>query len=255
LQHKLAPFIERLRRRFALPRTAEITVEANPGTVNQEILASLATAGVNRLSLGLQSASDELLKACGRLHSWEDFLQTWRAAREVGFKNISLDLIYGLPGQTLASWSQTLSAALALAPEHISLYALSVEEGCGWATLPEAAFPAEEEVAEDYQLACEVLERRNYVHYELSNWSQPGRESRHNLLYWTGGEYLGLGAAAHSSLGNARVWNCWPVSDYLQRIACEDRTLTYSWALPAACGIGLWIPWWEADFWLRIHCV
>lgn len=233
---KLPPFIQWLRQRFALPKDAEITVEANPGAVGADDLVALVQSGVTRLSLGLQSSQDALLEVIGRLHSWGDFLRTWEAARKAGFDNISLDLIYGLPGQSREDWAQTLEDVLALTPEHISLYALSLEEDTPWAALPQEAFPQEEEVAAEYELACKVLAHRGYEHYELSNWALPGRESKHNLLYWTGGEYLGLGASAHSYLGSSRVWNSRPLSRYLQEVTREKRPLSYRWSLPETWG-------------------
>jgi oxygen-independent coproporphyrinogen-3 oxidase len=234
LGEKLPPFIEWMQRHFALPGNAEITVEANPGTVEGDDLAMLVQSGVGRLSLGLQSSQDFLLQSMGRLHSWDDFLRTWQEARGAGFDNISVDLIYGLPGQSMEDWMRTMEDVLALGPEHISVYALSVEEDTPWGELPEHIFPRDALVADEYEAALDVLESKGYIHYELSNWARPGRESRHNLLYWTGGEYLGLGASAHSYLGGNRVWNSWPVSDYLERIAQERRPITYSWSLPGA---------------------
>ena len=236
LKLHLVPFLKVLKQRFGIGDHHEVTVEANPATVTGEELAALREAGANRLSLGLQSTHNNLLEACGRLHSFEDFLETWNAARRAGFENVSLDLIYGLPGQTLADWETTLADVLALRPEHISLYALTVEEGSRWEALPQGAFPPDEEVAAEYELACELLEADGYLHYELSNWALPGKESRHNLLYWTGGDYLGLGAAAHSHLSGFRVWNSWPTSLYLEKVKKESRPLAYSWALPFAWG-------------------
>ena len=232
----LGPMVRWLRERFALDGGSEITVEANPATVGRDDLVSLVQSGVTRLSLGLQSSHDSLLTTLGRLHTWSDFLRTWSDAREAGFENISLDLIYGLPGQDSYLWRQTLEDVLALRPEHISLYALTVEEDTPWAALAQDIFPLQDDVASEYELACQLLSERGYEHYELSNWALPGKESQHNLLYWTGGEYLGLGAAAHSYLGGSRVWNSWPRERYLAQIARERRPLNWRWALPQAWG-------------------
>jgi len=224
--------IERLlsaiRRAFALAADAEITLEANPGTVDLAYLPGLRALGVNRLSLGVQSLDDATLRLLGRIHTAAEAVEAYRLARAAGFDNVNLDLIYGLPGQTLAQWQATLAQAVALAPDHLSLYALTLEHdvplarriACG-----ELPPPDEDAAATMYELAEKTL-AASYVHYEISNWTSsrfqvPGftlekehgtwnlergtwnlelAACRHNLLYWRNQPYLGFGAGAHSSL-------------------------------------------------------
>jgi oxygen-independent coproporphyrinogen-3 oxidase len=217
-----------------LTADAEITMEANPGTVDAASLDALRQAGVNRLSLGVQSLDSALLRLLGRVHSAAEAVAAWHAARAVGFENINLDLMYGLPQQTLAKWRATLEGALALQPEHLSLYVLSLEEGTPLAARVAAgACPSPDEAlaADMYELASTLLERAGYVHYEISNWARrspgdgPGREAlprlacRHNLGYWRNEPYLGLGVAAHSYNGRERTANTADPDDYLARSA------------------------------------
>ncbi|NLG28404.1 MAG: radical SAM family heme chaperone HemW [Chloroflexi bacterium] len=217
-----------------LSADAEVTVEANPGTVDAVSLDALAQAGVNRLSLGVQSLDDGLLRLLGRVHSAAEAVAACRAARAAGFENISLDLMYGLPLQSLAQWRATLEAALALQPEHLSLYALSLEEGTPLATrVTSGACPAPDDAlaADMYELASALLDRAGYAHYEISNWARrspgDGRDQealpllacRHNLGYWRNEPYLGLGVAAHSYIGRERTANTTDLDDYLARIA------------------------------------
>ncbi len=204
----LAELLQRVRNRFAV-EASEISVEANPGTVGEEVLGELRAAGVSRLSMGVQSFSDESLRLLGRAHGAAEADQAFSLARTAGFDNVSLDLIYGLPGQTVAQWREDLLHALELRPEHLSAYGLSLEEGtplteavaCGRLPAPE-----EEPYAEMYALTHEVLTAAGYQHYEISNYALPGRECRHNRKYWAGDEYLGVGSGAHSHRGGLR-WN------------------------------------------------
>ena len=200
---------------------AEITCEANPGTVTARSLAALRKAGIMRLSLGVQSLNDEVLATLGRIHDREAVIKTFAAARAAGFENINLDLIYGVPMQTLAVWSRTLGEALALNPEHLSLYALTLEPGTPMedsvrrGALPE---PDDDLVADMYALAQETLATYGYVQYEISNWArrspedaadrEPLLSSRHNLHYWRNERYLGLGSAAYSFDGSRRYARC-----------------------------------------------
>ncbi len=177
----------------------EFTVEANPGTLNEGKLALLQKAGCNRLSIGAQSFDDQYLAWLGRGHRAADFRQAWELGRQAGFRNMSLDLIYGLPGQTLAHWRQTLEQALTFAPEHISLYQLNIEEETVLsrrAAAGEFCVADEETCRQQYLLAHELLTSAGFGHYEISNYALPGKESRHNSLYWRNGYYLGLGAGA-----------------------------------------------------------
>jgi oxygen-independent coproporphyrinogen-3 oxidase len=224
---------------FVVSVQAEITVEANPGTVGLPGLSALRHGGVNRLSLGAQSFRDRELRLLGRVHSAQQTLEAFRYAREAGFDNINLDLIYGLPGQSIACWRDSLSRALDLAPEHLSLYALTLEEETPlWrriraGSLPKAPDP--DLAAEMYEVAREELCRLGYAHYELSNWAGPKNahasptntscglrdtsvRCQHNLKYWTGQPYLGLGAGAHSFLNGTRYANVERPEDYIARI-------------------------------------
>jgi oxygen-independent coproporphyrinogen-3 oxidase len=195
--------VAELRRRFDVAPDAEVSLEANPGTVNLDYLRGLRGLGVNRLSLGVQSFDDGELAALDRIHSAEDARGAFVAARRADFDNVSLDLIYGLPRQTLAHWRRILEEALALAPEHLSLYALTVEEGTPLADdvasgrVPE---PDPDVGADMYAWTEERLAAAGYEHYEISNWARPGFRCRHNLAYWRNGLWLGLGAGAHSHL-------------------------------------------------------
>ena len=189
---------------FSLSHDCEITMEANPDSVTGEGLDLLRRAGVNRLSLGVQSAEETVLKTAERPHSFDQAQRAVELARRAGFDNLSLDLIYGLPGQTLEGWQETLERVLALEPEHLSCYGLKVEEGTPFGKRDPGDFPDEDTQADEYLWACRRLQEEGFHHYEISNFARPGRESRHNLKYWTLGEYLGFGPAAHSDFGGQR---------------------------------------------------
>ncbi|KAB0670507.1 radical SAM family heme chaperone HemW [Oryzomonas sagensis] len=201
------PLIDRILKRagelFGLDREAEITLEANPGTVDRERLAAFRSAGVNRLSLGVQSFHDPLLKALGRIHSAVAAREAFLAARAAGFTNIGIDLIHALPGQTIGMWRSELEQALALGPEHISVYGLTVEEGTPFALRygAESPFLPDEDLAVAmFEEADDVLTAAGYEHYEIANYALPGRRSAHNSGYWHRDGYLGLGCGAHSFL-------------------------------------------------------
>jgi oxygen-independent coproporphyrinogen-3 oxidase len=211
---------------FAVEARAEISLEANPGTVDEEKLADLRHLGVNRLSLGVQSARADELALLGRLHSFEQAVQAVSLARAAGFDNLSLDLIYGLPRQSLAHWAETLRAALALSPQHISAYCLSVEDGtplADWVESGQVPAPDADLAAEMYELAERVLKQAGFVHYEISNWARPGRECRHNLVYWRNGAYLGFGAGAHSHRAGRRWWNVPAPAAYIARLKAGEN--------------------------------
>jgi oxygen-independent coproporphyrinogen III oxidase len=192
---------------FAVDEDAEITLEANPGTLNQDQLAGLRAAGINRLSMGAQSFDTELLKTLGRIHSPKDIMQAVRFARAAGFTSINVDFMFGLPGQTMHHWRETLDRALDMHIEHLSLYSLIIEEGtpfCSW-TREGRITPGDEDLCADmYEYADERLLAAGYVNYEISNWSLPGHQSRHNLTYWHNLPYLGMGAGACSSFDGRR---------------------------------------------------
>lgn len=218
---ELLDIIEGVRNIFGIEGEAEITLEANPGTLTPKKLKLLRLAGINRLSLGAQSFDDGMLKAMGRVHQVKDIYQAFYWAREAGFSNINLDLIYGLPGQTLSQWEDTLNQALKLYPEHLSTYALELSLDTPWGRrqkLGELLLPREEEVLSMYELARRKLKEAGFEHYEISNFARPGFECRHNLSYWENRDYLGLGVAAASHWKGKRWKNRVEIEDYCQTL-------------------------------------
>jgi oxygen-independent coproporphyrinogen-3 oxidase len=196
-----------LRQTFRFEPGAEISLEANPGSLSTEYLRGLRSVGFNRISIGVQSFDDEELVALDRIHTGDQARAAYASARDAGFENVNLDFIYGLPEQPLDAWQRTLEQALALAPEHLSLYALTVEDGTPLArdvARGRVSAPDPDMQAEHYEWTQERLARAGYEHYEISNWALPGRRCKHNLLYWQNREYLGLGAGAHSFLNGVR---------------------------------------------------
>ena len=206
--------LDGVRASFDLAPGAEITIEANPGdplfSDGGVGCGELLRAGVNRLSIGVQSLDNGLLALLGRRHTAEAALEALRAARDAGFSNVNLDLMYGLPGQTLSQWEGTLETLLARSPAHVSLYCLTLEEGTPfhrWAEQGRIPTPDPDLAADMYHHAEAELERAGYHHYEISNWCLPGLESRHNMVYWLNQPYLGVGPGAHASLGQYRFWD------------------------------------------------
>ena len=199
---QLTRILSAVQQSFLLTPDAEITVECNPGTADPEKLLALAKAGVNRLSIGLQSSKNEELRLLGRIHTWEAFLQTYQWAKEAGIADRSIDLISALPGQTADSFREVLDDVQKLQPEHLSVYSLIVEEGTPFYNqyAGGTGLPSEEEVLAIDRMVPEVLAQAGYERYEISNYAKPGHASRHNLKYWSGGEYLGLGLGASSYL-------------------------------------------------------
>ncbi|MGE5653862.1 MAG: radical SAM family heme chaperone HemW [Bacillota bacterium] len=215
-----------LQDRFRLTPNVEWTVEANPKTLSLEKLQTLRAMGVNRLSLGVQAMDDRLLRAIGRVHSVDDVAEQVRLVRAAGFANLSLDLIYGLPEQSLADWERTLEAALRLEPEHISAYGLKVEDDTPFAAAQAAGtleLPGEDHEVAMYRLCQSVLLAAGFEQYEISNFALPGRECQHNLLYWGNHEYLGLGAGAYSFLNHHRFAHERSLTEYLKRWQEEKR--------------------------------
>jgi oxygen-independent coproporphyrinogen-3 oxidase len=203
----LSDLLDGLRGVFEVEPEAEISLEANPGSLSVEYLRALRSAGFNRLSIGVQSFDDEELISLYRIHSSADALTAFEAARTAGFDNVNLDLIYGLPEQVIDAWKRNLERALSLRAEHLSLYALTVEEGTPLArdiARGRTQAPDPDMQADHYEWTSDRLSRAGYEHYEISNWSRPGYRCRHNLLYWRHREYLGLGAGAHSFLNGVR---------------------------------------------------
>jgi oxygen-independent coproporphyrinogen III oxidase len=210
---RLVGLVADLRRWFEIPPAAEVTTEANPDTVDERSLGLLRDGGITRLSLGAQSFDPAVLRALERAHPPESARRAFRAARAAGFDDVNLDLIYGARGESIASWRRTLDEAVGLGPEHLSCYALTIERGTplGRAVIAgEVPGPDPDLQAEMYDLTCHVLGAAGYRHYEVSNWARPGHECRHNLGYWEGRSYLGLGAGAHSFRAGRRWWNVRP---------------------------------------------
>ena len=206
---------------FELDRDAEITTEANPDTVTREKLAQLREAGFNRISFGMQSAVSHVLQALDRTHNPENVLKATTWANEVGFAEVSVDLIYGTAGESLADWELSIDTALALPITHISAYALIVENGTklgAQVKRGEVVMPDDDETADKYLLADEKFTAAGFDWYELSNWSKPGSQSRHNLAYWNGDNWWGAGAGAHSHIDGRRFWNLKHPAAYAQRV-------------------------------------
>ncbi len=226
----LCSILRALRDRFSVREDAEITVEANPGTVNRDKLVQYREAGVNRISLGLQSADNQELKLLGRIHTWEQFLESFQLARETGFRNINVDLMSALPGQTTESVHRTLERVLALSPEHISAYSLILEEGTPFHKRYEGhpeLLPSEEEERQMYYDTRDRLCACGYEHYEISNFAKPGYACRHNLGYWERTDYKGFGLGAASLLENVRYTNQTDLTEYLKgNFAGTEEPLT-----------------------------
>jgi oxygen-independent coproporphyrinogen-3 oxidase len=217
----LVRLLDRCRGQLLFAEDMEITVESNPNTVTLASLTALVAGGVNRLSIGVQSLSDRLLTTIGRSHNAAQAMAAVALARQAGFANINLDLIYGLPSQTLADWRTTLETALELAPQHLALYELSVEPGTPFAErAAQGALPLPDDdlMAEMELLAQGLLATHGYQRYEISNYARPGYECRHNLNYWHNGSYLGLGAGAVSSFDGLRLTNLHDPAAYMARI-------------------------------------
>ena len=202
----------------------EFTVECNPGTLTKELLSCLKQLGVNRLSIGLQSADDAELKLLGRIHSYEEFLESFRLARAAGFDNINIDLMQALPGQTVQSFRDTLQKVIELQPEHISAYSLIIEENTHfyeWYGENSDKLPSEDTERDIYKMTQTVLKEAGYVRYEISNYAKSGYECRHNCGYWTGTEYLGLGLGASSYIMETRFEQTNNLAEYLAGYSAE----------------------------------
>ena len=216
---QLSLLLSSLRDLFEIEVDAEFTLEANPATLDEEKLSVIKKCGVNRLSIGLQSASNRELGTLSRVHSYEDFEKTYHLARQY-IDNISLDLMFGLPDQTEASFQNTLERAVAFQPNHISMYALKIEEGTLFYRMEDVlSLPSEDAVANMYLHACDFLEKAGFLQYEISNFAIPGCSSRHNLRYWKREEYIGLGPAAHSFVDGRRYANAKDIRAYIQSLS------------------------------------
>lgn len=225
---QVVQILEAIRQGFSIAPNAEITIECNPGTLDRQKLLSYKAAGVNRLSIGLQSTHGKELRKLGRIHTYEDFLASYDLARKADFGNINVDLMSALPGQAVGDWASTLERVLRLKPEHISAYSLMIEEGTPFFALygederrrergdSPLFLPDEETEREMYSMACQMLEEKGYRRYEISNYAKPGRECRHNLGYWRRVPYLGLGLGSASLLDGIRFSNTTSLQDYLE---------------------------------------
>ena len=232
---QLAGLMETLYQVFNIGENPEISIECNPGTVDADKLRSFRQAGVNRLSFGLQSMNDEELAYLGRIHRASDFMTSYEAARTAGFDNINIDLMSALPGQTISSWEKTLRKTADMSPEHISAYSLIIEEGTpfydlygneseeslekfngAWHHKEILSLPDEETERVMYEMTADILDAYGYHRYEISNYAKAGRECRHNLTYWTMGDYLGLGLGASGKIGSSRLQNTDDLDEYMK---------------------------------------
>lgn len=207
------------------PETEEITIEINPGTITKQKLIDYKNAGINRLSIGLQSIKDELLKEMGRIHNFYDFTETYKIARELGFKNINVDLMIGFPKQTIKDIKETLKKIIEINPEHISVYSLIVEEGTPIEKLITSGklnLPDEEQERNMYWYVKDLLELNGYKHYEISNFAKVGYESKHNIDCWEQKEYRGFGLAAHSYIDGKRYCNIANMDEYIKNIETDN---------------------------------
>lgn len=219
-----ARIMDALHQVFFIEANAEITTEANPGTVDMEKLRTYRECGMNRISFGLQSANDEDLKCLGRIHTWDMFRESYDMARRTGFSNVNVDLISAIPGQTVDGWRQNLEKVIALEPEHISAYSLIVEEGTPFYEMQENGvlpLPNEDAERQMYEDTAVLLKKAGYEQYEISNYAKPGLECRHNCSYWERKNYLGLGLGSASLIEETRFHNTSDIGCYLKN--CEDK--------------------------------
>ena len=219
---ELESIAKSIRESFEVSSDAEFTVEVNPKTVTPEKVAAFKSAGVNRISIGMQTIHENELKKLGRIHNFDDFLTSYKMIVDAGITNISVDLMYGIPEQTVESFDKTLDFLIDLSPNHISAYGLILEENTPfWDVRESLDLPSEDEEYEMYSLALSKLSARGYTHYEISNYAKGGFESRHNLKYWRNLEYIGVGVAAHSYFENRRYGNPANIGEYLSK--CREH--------------------------------
>ena len=226
---RLARLLQIVRKQFNVSKDCEITVECNPDSADQDTLLTLKKAGVNRLSMGVQSAQDKELEEIGRVHSFAQATRAFQRARDAGFDNISLDLINGLPDQTMESWKESVEALLKLNPEHLSCYGLKLEQGTPLYERREQEQMADDDTQADmYLWMVERLKNAGYGQYEISNFARPGRQSRHNLKYWMGEEYIGFGPSAHSYFGQQRYSFVRDLDAYVKGVLYNGKILDES---------------------------
>ncbi|MCI9402441.1 MAG: radical SAM family heme chaperone HemW [Oscillospiraceae bacterium] len=231
---RLSALLGEVKKRFNVARDAEITCEANPESVDLKFLKTVRRAGVNRLSLGMQSACDAELHAVHRLHDFSQVVQAVQWARKVKLKNISLDLIYGLPGQDMQTWQKSVEAALSLEPEHLSCYGLKVEPGTplDGRVMRGEVLPDDDTQADMYLWTVERLQKAGYPQYEISNFARPGFQSRHNLKYWMSRPYIGFGPGAHSDFGGRRYSFVRDLDKYIMGILNGGRVIDEDQLIP-----------------------
>lgn len=213
--------VEKIKSNYKVEEKAEITIEVNPGTVDEEKLRDYINIGINRISIGLQSTNNKILKQIGRIHTYEEFINTYNLARKVGFKNINVDLMLALPNQTLEEIEDSVKRVIKLNPEHISIYSLIIEEGTKMEELvnnKKIQLPSDELERKMYRNIKNELEKSGYRHYEISNFSKKGFESRHNTNCWYQKEYIGFGLSAHSYIDNKRFCNTNNIEEYIKNI-------------------------------------
>ena len=230
----MATILTYIRRSFDVDNNAEVTFECNPDSVSDKLLHRLKAEGFNRASLGIQTDNDEVLKKLGRPHTYGQAAAAFHRIRKAGFRNISVDLMYGLPGQTLREWQDTLEHVLTLNPEHISCYGLKVEEGTPlYAVRDYANLPDDDTQADMYLSMIEIMKGHGFRQYEISNFARKGLYSRHNMKYWTGGEYIGFGPSASSDFAGKRFTNCRSVEDYITGIRKKGQVVEEVQEIPA----------------------
>ena len=233
-EKRLKKLLKTIEKQYTLSREAEVTIEANPDSLQDfRMVRALRRCGVNRISLGVQSTDDDELKAIGRIHTFAQVKDAVASVRKGGIQNLSLDLIYGLPGQTMEKWQTTLEQAADLEPEHLSCYGLKVEEGTPlWRMQESLILPDDDLQADMYLWAVDFLECRGYEQYEISNFAKPGCASRHNLKYWTLGEYAGFGPGAHSDFGGVRYAYTKDLEGYIRGVRDHAPMLSESDRIP-----------------------
>ena len=213
---ELSEILSAIKEVFDTSPLSEVTLEVNPGTLTEQNARAFINHGINRFSIGLQTIHENELKSLGRIHSFDEFLSSYKLLRGLGADNISIDLMYGIPEQTVESFRQTLAEVISLSPEHVSVYGLILEEGTPIYEQRESlAIPDEDTECDMYELACSLLSEAGYKHYEISNYSREGYRSRHNLVYWRAEEYIGVGVSAHSYFGGKRIANTGNAREYI----------------------------------------
>ncbi|MBU0687413.1 MAG: radical SAM family heme chaperone HemW [Candidatus Margulisbacteria bacterium] len=221
----IAPkYYEKIFKLLSIAPGAELSLEANPGTINQSYLKELKNIGVNRLSLGAQSFNDKHLEILGRIHNAKDIFKSFDDAQAAGFENINLDLIFALPNQTHNDWKEDLKQALSLKPQHLSIYNLQVEEGTKFYNIGDKLpRPTEDEEVAMFEYAIDTLKTAGFHHYEISNFAQPGFECKHNVVYWENGNYLGVGASASSHINGNRFDNPKTIEEYIKLTQLQNK--------------------------------